>query len=105
MLAHCTDHDEGRELRRLLAEVPQDPPAVVSQRGPIGSTIWLLTKNSFLVRCSCDRPGSQEPLSGDQVSGEFASSVSTGVECVERLFGLAPKSRFVAVQTFKCAAI
>src|SRR5262249_37144362 len=47
----------------------------------------------------------QETASGDQVSCEYALSVSAGVECVERLFGLTPKSRLVAVQAVKCAAI
>jgi hypothetical protein len=32
-------------------------------------------------------------------------AVSTRVKRVERLFGLAPKGRFVSVQPFKCAAI
>jgi hypothetical protein len=36
---------------------------------------------------------------------EFPLAISTRLERVERLFGLAPKRRFVSVQTFKCAAV
>src|SRR5262245_34549208 len=61
-------------------------------------------KEPFRISLGPPRPHRKEPCRRN-VAPHRRSTVSTGVECVERLFGLAPKSRFVAVQTFKCAAI